>query len=245
VAAVTKLNFAQFDLRDNVGLLAVLKLKAALAQKQQQHKAAGKGKGGKGQGKGSGRASAQAQRQQRERDREREASRHRRSQQQQRNGRKRHASADPTSAARRSYDSDDSDSDGGARRSRIAAAAVAAAAAVDGPRPAYVSIANTHILFNPKRGDIKLAQLRLLVQRLKLLTAAAVPPAEVGHVVALLMGDFNSTPHTPLYTFMRQGWVDCLAQHRKDMAGACVEEGHGPWRSMCSGAVFCSAGTCA
>jgi endonuclease/exonuclease/phosphatase family metal-dependent hydrolase len=87
-------------------------------------------------------------------------------------------------------------------------------------------VANTHVLFNPKRGDIKLAQLRLLLQHLQALIAAALPEDQAQHVAAMVMGDFNSAPNTPLYRFMRQGWIDCLQHHRKDMAGQAAWRGN-------------------
>ncbi|XP_060770188.1 protein angel homolog 2 isoform X3 [Neoarius graeffei] len=61
-----------------------------------------------------------------------------------------------------------------------------------------VCVVNTHLLYNPRRGDIKLAQLALLL-------------AEIGRVAqqddgttcpVLLCGDFNSVPASPLYTFI-------------------------------------------
>lgn len=61
-----------------------------------------------------------------------------------------------------------------------------------------VCVVTTHLLYNPRRGDIKLAQLALLL-------------AEVGRVARrgdgstcpiLLCGDFNSVPASPLYTFI-------------------------------------------
>jgi endonuclease/exonuclease/phosphatase family metal-dependent hydrolase len=70
----------------------------------------------------------------------------------------------------------------------------------------------------------------MMMPCLQVLIAAAVPGDQAGHVAALIMGDFNSKPGTPLYTFMRQGWVDCLQHHRKDMAGgqrkACIHGMH-------------------
>lgn len=59
------------------------------------------------------------------------------------------------------------------RRSKGVAAAVAAAA--EGSASLYgqfVAVANTHVLFNPKRGDIKLAQLRLLLHHLQVSVCA-------------------------------------------------------------------------
>ncbi|XP_058246802.1 protein angel homolog 2 isoform X2 [Hemibagrus wyckioides] len=61
-----------------------------------------------------------------------------------------------------------------------------------------ICVVTTHLLYNPRRGDIKLAQLALLL-------------AEIGHVARqddgttcpiLLCGDFNSVPASPLYTFI-------------------------------------------
>lgn len=97
----------------------------------------------------------------------------------------------------------------------------------------FLAVANTHVLFNPKRGDIKLAQLRLLIRHLQALISAAVPQGHVGHVPALVMGDFNSVPDSPLYRFVRDGLVNCLEHHRKDIAGVqvvdCLFVGGGTW----------------
>lgn len=82
-----------------------------------------------------------------------------------------------------------------------------------------VAVANIHILFNPKRGDVKIGQLRLLIKHLQQLVCATLGSAAAGHVCCLVMGDMNHQPHSPIYNFMRQGWLDCLKQHRKDMAG--------------------------
>ncbi|XP_036397433.1 protein angel homolog 1 isoform X1 [Megalops cyprinoides] len=64
-------------------------------------------------------------------------------------------------------------------------------------------VANTHLLFNPRRGDVKLAQLAILF-------------AEIDNVVKswrlkgtccpiILCGDFNSVPNMPLYQFITTG----------------------------------------
>ncbi|TSL47659.1 Polypeptide N-acetylgalactosaminyltransferase 14 [Bagarius yarrelli] len=61
-----------------------------------------------------------------------------------------------------------------------------------------ICVVTTHLLYNPRRGDIKLAQLALLL-------------AEICHVARkddgtiepiLLCGDFNSVPASPLYSFI-------------------------------------------
>jgi hypothetical protein len=50
-------------------------------------------------------------------------------------------------------------------------------------------VANTHLLFNPKRGDIKLAQLRVLIARLCALLESSKTP-----IVSIVAGDFNLEP---------------------------------------------------
>jgi mRNA deadenylase 3'-5' endonuclease subunit Ccr4 len=83
----------------------------------------------------------------------------------------------------------------------------------------FIAIANTHVLFNPRRGDVKVAQLRLLIKHLQALVAKSLPPQQQQHVAALVVGDLNHQPHTAVYQFMSKGWVDCLRQQRKNMAG--------------------------
>jgi endonuclease/exonuclease/phosphatase family metal-dependent hydrolase len=83
----------------------------------------------------------------------------------------------------------------------------------------FIAVANTHVLFNPKRGDVKVAQLRLLIKHLQQMVAANLPAEQLQHVAGLVMGDMNHQPNTAVYRFMAQGWVDCLRQQRKNMAG--------------------------
>jgi endonuclease/exonuclease/phosphatase family metal-dependent hydrolase len=69
---------------------------------------------------------------------------------------------------------------------------------------------------------VKVAQLRLLIKHLQALVAANLPPQQQQHVAALVMGDMNHQPHSAVYQFMAKGWVDCLQQRRKTMAGRCT-----------------------
>ncbi|KAG1963535.1 protein angel homolog 2 isoform X2 [Pimephales promelas] len=67
-----------------------------------------------------------------------------------------------------------------------------------------VCVANTHLLYNPRRGDIKLAQLAMLlaeITRVAQLADSSVCPV-------LLCGDFNSIPWSPLYRFIRDSRLD-------------------------------------
>lgn len=67
-----------------------------------------------------------------------------------------------------------------------------------------VCVANTHLLYNPRRGDVKLAQLAVLLAELGRL--ARLPDGSTNPV--LLCGDMNSTPSSPLYRFLTRGRLD-------------------------------------
>ncbi|UYV82859.1 ANGEL1 [Cordylochernes scorpioides] len=64
-------------------------------------------------------------------------------------------------------------------------------------------VATTHLLFNPARGDIKLAQLLVLLAEIHQL--ALKSPGGSNYHPVLLCGDFNSEPLSPLYKFISSG----------------------------------------
>ncbi|XP_069787423.1 protein angel homolog 2 isoform X2 [Narcine bancroftii] len=66
---------------------------------------------------------------------------------------------------------------------------------------ARLCVANTHLLYNPRRGDIKLAQLAILLAEINKLAS----DGKGGHWPIILCGDFNSVPDSPLYNFIRNG----------------------------------------
>lgn len=77
------------------------------------------------------------------------------------------------------------------------------------PMDPYVSlsnvcVANTHLLYNPRRGDIKLAQLAMLLAEIN--RVSQLPDSSVCPV--LLCGDFNSVPWSPLYRFIKDRRLD-------------------------------------
>ncbi|CAI5718650.1 unnamed protein product [Peronospora farinosa] len=89
-------------------------------------------------------------------------------------------------------------------RDNIALAAVVEIKSdANGSVPARFVVANTHLLFNPNRGEIKLAQLDML---LKYLTSLRQQQQQV--LPILLAGDFNIAPHSPLYHFLSSGKLD-------------------------------------
>uniref|UniRef100_A0A4W3IEZ6 Angel homolog 2 (Drosophila) n=1 Tax=Callorhinchus milii TaxID=7868 RepID=A0A4W3IEZ6_CALMI len=64
-----------------------------------------------------------------------------------------------------------------------------------------ICVANTHLLYNPRRGDIKLAQLAILMAEIG--KAASSGKGEYCPIV--FCGDLNSVPSSPLYNFIRDG----------------------------------------
>ncbi|XP_033844709.1 protein angel homolog 1-like [Periophthalmus magnuspinnatus] len=64
-------------------------------------------------------------------------------------------------------------------------------------------VANTHLLFNPRRGDIKLAQLAILLAEMDKVVQSCKRKGEDCNII--LCGDFNSIPHTPLYQLITKG----------------------------------------
>ncbi|KAL3144846.1 hypothetical protein ABBQ38_001952 [Trebouxia sp. C0009 RCD-2024] len=77
-----------------------------------------------------------------------------------------------------------------------------------------VVIANTHILFNPKRGDIKVAQIRIILEAVH-----DMRQQYGGTVPCMFMGDLNLTPDSALYSFIATGQLDCLSQDPRNMSG--------------------------
>lgn len=67
-------------------------------------------------------------------------------------------------------------------------------------------VANTHLLFNPGRGDIKLAQLRVLLAEIDRIAFHRLSHKKrpLYHPV-ILCGDMNSEPECPLYRFVGTG----------------------------------------
>lgn len=64
-------------------------------------------------------------------------------------------------------------------------------------------VANTHLLFNPRRGDVKMAQIRLLFAEIDKI--ALKSDNNFDYHPILLCGDFNTEPNSPLYNFIRNG----------------------------------------
>lgn len=64
-------------------------------------------------------------------------------------------------------------------------------------------VANTHLLFNPRRGDVKLAQLAIMLAEVDKVVQSCKARGENCNLI--LCGDFNSVPHMPLYRLITTG----------------------------------------
>ncbi|XP_034624354.1 protein angel homolog 1 isoform X2 [Trachemys scripta elegans] len=62
-------------------------------------------------------------------------------------------------------------------------------------------VANTHVLYNPRRGDIKLAQMALLLAEVDKIAKTV----DGIYCPVILCGDLNAVPDSPLYKFIRNG----------------------------------------
>ncbi|XP_018431807.1 PREDICTED: protein angel homolog 2 [Nanorana parkeri] len=64
-----------------------------------------------------------------------------------------------------------------------------------------ICVANTHLLYNPRRGDIKLTQLAILLAEI-----TKVAQMQDGKFCPIILcGDFNSVPGSPLLRFIKEG----------------------------------------
>ncbi|KAK8928469.1 hypothetical protein KSP39_PZI017894 [Platanthera zijinensis] len=76
-----------------------------------------------------------------------------------------------------------------------------------------VVVCNTHLLYNPKRGEIKLGQVRVLLDR------AYTVSKDWNDAPVIVCGDFNSTPMSPLYKFIATQKLNLLGLARDQVSG--------------------------
>ncbi|KAI8816524.1 Endonuclease/exonuclease/phosphatase [Fimicolochytrium jonesii] len=89
-----------------------------------------------------------------------------------------------------------------------------------------ICITTTHILWSPKGGETKLAQLMLLMQNMKHL----IEQHEVVYgmnLPVLLCGDFNINPGSFIYNFLRAGRADMKSAIPKTMSGQLADKRRG------------------
>lgn len=71
-------------------------------------------------------------------------------------------------------------------------------------------VANTHLLYNPKRNNVRLAQSQLLLAEIEKFSRKSNSPEsnKSEYLPTLLMGDFNFTNHSNPYNFIRTGILE-------------------------------------
>lgn len=74
-------------------------------------------------------------------------------------------------------------------------------------------VGNIHVLFNPKRGDIKLGQVRLFLEKAHRLSQ------EWGSIPVIIAGDLNSMPQSALYQFLASS--EFSVRLHKPLFGVC------------------------
>lgn len=83
-----------------------------------------------------------------------------------------------------------------------------------------VCVSNTHLLFNKKRGDIKLAQLSCLFSEIEEIAKILLPgKGGSSYHPIICCGDFNSTPFSPIYSFVVQGFLDYMGMRYDNFSG--------------------------
>jgi len=87
-----------------------------------------------------------------------------------------------------------------------------------------VCVANTHLLYNPGRGDVKLAQLMFLFAAIDEVAGTTAEPSPK-YCPVILCGDLNFEPFSNLYDFIVSGslWFEGLPM--KAISGQKHEEG--------------------
>lgn len=91
-----------------------------------------------------------------------------------------------------------------------------------------VLIANIHVLFNPKRGDIKLAQVRTMLEE----ADRIAKESKLGGCPIIACGDFNSASGSPMYDFITHGELNLLRTDRRTISGQVEASGRRGWPSI-------------
>ena len=88
-------------------------------------------------------------------------------------------------------------------------------------------VATTHLLFNPRRGDVKLAQLQVLLAEIDKLASRkqAIKPWKSTYHPVIFCGDLNLQPYSDLYEFILSGVLSYQGLMCRDMSGQ--DEGRG------------------
>ncbi|KAJ6672580.1 PROTEIN ANGEL [Salix viminalis] len=81
------------------------------------------------------------------------------------------------------------------------------------PNRRSLVVGNIHVLFNPNRGDIKLGQVRIFLERAYKLSQ------EWGNIPVIIGGDLNSLPQSAIYQFLTASELEILLHDRRNISG--------------------------
>lgn len=87
-------------------------------------------------------------------------------------------------------------------------------------------VGTTHLLFNPKRHDIKLAQLIMFLSEVERLSYTGNGKNELAYCPVIITGDMNAAPHTTVVDFIKQGVLKYYGLCSKSLTP------HGPGRLL-------------
>ncbi|KAL0553298.1 hypothetical protein IC582_007188 [Cucumis melo] len=79
--------------------------------------------------------------------------------------------------------------------------------------PNRVVVCNIHVLYNPRRGEIKLGQVRVLLEKAHTISKIW------NNAPVVLCGDFNCTPKSALYNFISEQKLDLSGLDRDKVSG--------------------------
>lgn len=77
-----------------------------------------------------------------------------------------------------------------------------------------IVIATTHLLYNPRRNDVRLGQVQLLLTELERIAFIENTRTGAKYHPIILSGDFNSEPYTGIYKFITEGSFKYLGKGR-------------------------------
>ncbi|KAL7306298.1 hypothetical protein TKK_0001727 [Trichogramma kaykai] len=75
-------------------------------------------------------------------------------------------------------------------------------------------IATTHLLYNPRRNDVRLGQVQLLFAEIERIAFVQNLPSGPQYLPMLLSGDFNLEPFTGVYKFITEGSIEFAGKNR-------------------------------
>jgi len=76
-------------------------------------------------------------------------------------------------------------------------------------------VATTHLLYNPKRDDIRLAQIALLLAEVDRLATPPSSAASSDYLPTILTGDLNADPTSPVFQLLATGSVQYAGQRNR------------------------------